>query len=142
MSDPTRAALLLDVGQRRAVALAIANHLSDERLTGLVDTVFVRTRRAFEQAIADPRAAQQARLRSLLAENAQTEIGRRHGFAALKDLDDYRKAVPRCSWDDVAPLVDRMVAGERGLLVAEDPFFYATTSGTTGRRKLLPVTRP
>ncbi len=106
----------------------------------MVDTVFVRTRRAYEAAIADPRAAQLARLRSLLAENATTEVGRRFGFDAIADFDAYRAAVPICTWDDVAPSVARMIAGERNVLVAEDPFFYATTSGTTGRRKLVPVT--
>ena len=122
------------------LALALARQLSDERLSGLVDAVFVRTRRALEEATADPRAAQWARLRALLEENADTEIGRRHAFASIRDLDDYRRALPISTWDDIAPVVDRMIAGERGLLVAEDPFFYATTSGTTGRRKLLPVT--
>ncbi|MBI1947075.1 MAG: GH3 auxin-responsive promoter family protein [Deltaproteobacteria bacterium] len=122
------------------LALAVARRLSDERLAGLVDTVFVRTRRAFAAAIAVPRGAQEARLRMLLADNADTEIGRRYDFARLRDLDAYRAAVPICTWDDVAPMVERMIAGERKLLVAEDPFFYATTSGTTGRRKLLPVT--
>ncbi|MCC7071937.1 MAG: GH3 auxin-responsive promoter family protein [Deltaproteobacteria bacterium] len=122
------------------LGLAVARHLSDERLVGLVDTVFVRTRRAFDDAIADPRAAQHHRLRSLLAENADTEVGRRFGFARITDLDAYRAAVPICTWDDVAPCVERMIAGERKVLVAEDPYFYATTSGTTGRRKLVPVT--
>lgn len=122
------------------LALAVARRLSDERLTGLVDTVFVRTRRALDEAVADVRAAQQARLLAILEENAGTEVGRRLGFAAIRSLEDWRQAAPITTWEDLAPLVDRMIAGERGLLVAEDPFFYATTSGTTGRRKLLPVT--
>jgi hypothetical protein len=122
------------------LALAVARSLSAETLGGLVDVVFVRTRKQLERAVAAPRAAQEARLRRILDENADTVIGRRYGFKDIADLDDYRKQVPLCSWDDVAPLVDRMIAGERGLLVSEAPFFYATTSGTTGRRKLIPVT--
>jgi hypothetical protein len=48
--------------------------------------------------------------------------------------------VPFSDWDSTAPLVERMVAGEENVLVSGRPIFYATTSGTTGRRKLIPVT--
>jgi GH3 auxin-responsive promoter len=122
------------------IVLAIARRLDDETLRGLVDRVFVRTKRAIEQSSTDPRGAQVTRLRAILGENRDTEVGKRFGFAEIQDFDDYRARVPIVSWDAVAPLVDRMLAGERGVLVAEDPYFYATTSGTTGRRKLVPVT--
>jgi hypothetical protein len=113
--------------------------LSDDGLRRVVDVGFSRTQRLLREACADPRAAQTARLQQILTENADTVVGRQHGFSRVRTLDDWRH-VPLCDWDDIAPVVDRMVAGERGLLVAEDPIYYATTSGTTGRRKLIPVT--
>lgn len=122
------------------LALSVAQSFSAARLARLVEVVFVRTRKELERAVADPRRAQEERLRKILLENADTEVGRRFGFREIRDLDEYRRKVPLCRWDDVAPLVDRMIAGERNVLVSEAPFFYATTSGTTGRRKLIPVT--
>jgi hypothetical protein len=113
--------------------------LSDDAIRRVVDLGFSRTSRQLREACADPRAAQTDRLRHILSLNADTELGRRHGFAGVTTLQEWRRR-PLCDWDDVAPVVDRMVAGERGLLVAEDPIYYATTSGTTGRRKLIPVT--
>ncbi len=113
--------------------------LSDDGIRRVVDLGFARTARHLRDACADPLTAQSARLRQILSQNADTAWGRQHGFARIATLDDWRR-VPLCDWDDVAPVVDRMLAGERGLLVAEDPIFYATTSGTTGRRKLIPVT--
>ena len=113
--------------------------LSDDGIRRVVDFGFSRTSRQLREACADPRAAQTARLRQILSQNADTAVGRQHGFAGVATLDDWRR-VPLCDWDDVAPVVDRMLSGEHGLLVAEDPIYYATTSGTTGRRKLIPVT--
>lgn len=122
------------------VALAIARRLDDATLRALVDRVFVRTRRQLEASCADPAAAQLVRLRAILSENRDTEIGRALGFDSIADFDAYRARVPIHTWDDIAPAVDRMLAGEKSVLVAEDPYFYATTSGTTGRRKLIPMT--
>lgn len=122
------------------LALTLASWLPDETLGRLADVIFTRTRKQLDRAVANPRAAQEARLQKILLENAGTEVGRRHRFSQLTNLDEYRREVPLTRWDDLEPLVARMVAGERGLLVHEAPFFYATTSGTTGRRKLIPVT--
>lgn len=121
-------------------ALALAQLISADRLRSLVDVVFVRSKRELERAVADPRAAQELRLQKILAAHGDTEVGRKYGFANIRDLDQWRAQVPLCTWDDIAPLIDRMVAGEERVLVGEKPFFYATTSGTTGRRKLIPVT--
>ncbi len=122
------------------LALSIAQMMSAERLRSMVDVVFVRTKKDLERAVADPRAAQEARLQRILAAHADTEIGRKYGFGSIKNLDEFRAKVPFTTWDAMAPLVDRMLAGEENVLVGEKPFFYATTSGTTGRRKLIPVT--
>jgi hypothetical protein len=113
--------------------------LPDGAIRSLVDVGFARTSAHLRDACRDPLAAQNARLQAILSRNAATEVGRRIGFANIRSLEDWRR-VPLCDWDDLAPIVDRMVQGERGLLVAEDPIYYATTSGTTGRRKLIPVT--
>jgi hypothetical protein len=113
--------------------------LPDSGIRSLAGVAFSRTEAALSRACADPLGAQTARLLQIVQRNADTEVGRRLGFDRVRTLADWRQR-PLCDWDDVAPLVHRMVAGERGLLVTEDPIFYATTSGTTGRRKLIPIT--
>lgn len=114
--------------------------LSDDGIRALVRFGFSRTERALREACADPRAAQTARLLDIVGRNAATEQGKALGFAKITSLDDWRARVPLTTWDDTAPFVERMINGEAGVLVDEDPIFYATTSGTTGRRKLIPVT--
>lgn len=96
--------------------------------------------RAFDRAAADPAAAQAAYLRALLAANADTEYGRKYGFAAIRTPAEFAARVPLVTYADLAPYVQRLMAGERGLLTAEAPIFYALSTGTTGGIKQIPVT--
>jgi hypothetical protein len=123
----------------RSLARAVGL-LPDARVQVFTRALFTRTARELEASTQDVRGAQEQRLLGLLRRNDDTEVGRRYGFSSMRSIDDYRARVPLCTWDDVAPLVERMVAGEKNVLVAEDVFLYASTSGTTGRRKLIPIT--
>jgi hypothetical protein len=96
--------------------------------------------RAFERAAARPDRTQAAALRDLLDRNACTAFGRAHGFEAIRTATEYRRAVPLRDYEGVRPYVQRIVAGEPGVLTAEPVVAFATTSGTTGDPKLVPVT--
>lgn len=122
------------------VAKAVVSAFSDDGIRSLGRLAFSRTARELDAACADPRATQTRRLLEITTRNAHTERGKALGFSDIQSLDDWRKKVPLVDWDDVAPFVDRMVNGEKNVLVDEDPIYFATTSGTTGRRKLIPVT--
>jgi len=94
----------------------------------------------FEQSTRCVEETQRRKLREILQRNADTEYGREHGFRSLIGLEDYAKAVPVVSYEDLAPLVQRMAAGEANVLTAETPVMFSRTSGTTGEPKLIPVT--
>ncbi|MFF3916364.1 GH3 auxin-responsive promoter family protein [Streptomyces sp. NPDC001852] len=91
-------------------------------------------------AFADPAARQRQVLAELLEFNKDTEFGRAHGFGRISSLDEYRKAVPVHDYAALAPLIERMAAGEHNVLSADDPVVYFTSSGTTGAHKKIPVT--
>jgi hypothetical protein len=112
----------------------------EHRLRWLVQLGFGRVSRTLDRACRDPEAAQLARLRAILVDNATTEIGRRYGFSSSWTINDHRQNMPIVGYDDVAADIERMVEGAPRVLTDEAPVFYATSSGTTGRRKLLPVT--
>jgi len=122
------------------LAKAAVSRLSDDGIRRVGRAVFVRTSKELRAAASDPRGAQTARLRTIMFELAGTEQGKRKGFDKVSSLEDLRARVPVCDWDDVAADVERMVGGDKNVLTAEDPIYYATSSGTTGRRKLIPVT--
>jgi hypothetical protein len=96
----------------------------------------------FEAATSDPQAIQQAILRDILAEQAQTAFGRDYQFSSLKTVEDFRRALPVAGYDAVEPYMARVRKGETSALLS-DPhvYMFAMTSGTTATRKFIPVTK-
>jgi hypothetical protein len=96
--------------------------------------------RAFEAAARDPETTQVRVLRRLLLANADTVFGREHGFATIGSATEFARRVPIRDYEALRPYVDRITGGETGVLTADAPFMFTTTSGTTGAPKLIPVT--
>ncbi len=92
-------------------------------------------------ALADGRGHQRAVLAHLLSHNADTKFGREHGFDRIRTLDEFRRAVPIRDYTGLAPWIERAAAGESGVLTADDPVVYFTSSGSTGAPKKVPLTR-
>ena len=85
-------------------------------------------------------ASQEAMLMRMVAEAKDTAFGRAHGFASIRTRADYQRQVPIGTWDDFEPYIDRIVAGEAGVLTNEGPpMMFNKTSGTTSKPKLIPV---
>ncbi len=97
--------------------------------------------RALEAESRDPRGYQLARLMSIISGNRNSAFGQKHCFGSIGSLADFRSAVPIRDYDQFKPYIDRIVAGQSSVLTSEDPVFLATTSGTTGAQKFIPVTR-
>ena len=109
-------------------------------LTGkLIRFACWRAAKRFDAAADDPVATQKAMLQDLVQRNSGTDYGRRYGFGSVRSFADYQRQVPIVTYNDIAGEIDRIVAGERNVLTAEDPVMFAQTSGTTGKPKLIPV---
>lgn len=86
------------------------------------------------------RASQEGLLLQMVSAAADTAFGRAHGFASIRTRADFQARVPIGTWDDFEPYIDRVVAGEHGVLTNEPPpAMYNRTSGTTSKPKLIPV---
>jgi hypothetical protein len=94
----------------------------------------------FRKAAEDPEESQNRVLKRLLRGNAGTLFGREHGFSRIETPRDYARAVPIRDYEGFRPYVNRIEAGEDGILTAERPVMFNTTSGTTAEPKLIPVT--
>lgn len=95
----------------------------------------------WHEAVANPAKAQEAVLHRLLTIYAHTEYGAQHGAAQIETVNDYRRAFPIATYDDYKPLIRRVMAGEVGLLLDEEPVGWAITRGTTqGESKFIPMT--
>jgi hypothetical protein len=93
----------------------------------------------FERALADPSSAQDEVRRRILAENGETEYGRATGFGRAQSYADFAAAVPIASYEDLEPHMLRMIEGEPNLLVAAPVVYFGVSSGTTGRKKYVPI---
>ena len=72
---------------------------------------------------------------------AKERIGARLLEKDLEGDSEYKKKVPLSDYSDYEKYIDRMVKGEKNVLVSEDIEYFGHTSGTTGKQKLVPVTR-
>ena len=97
----------------------------------------------FRKTLRSVDAVQQRTMRGVLARLARSDYGRRLGLASVRSFADLKKAAPLVTYEDIRPWVDRLCDGETGALL--DPSdrieMFATSSGTTARQKLIPVTR-
>jgi hypothetical protein len=92
-------------------------------------------------AVSETPAAQERVLDRLLADYARTEDGRQHGASHIDDIGDYRRAYPQRDYLAFKPLLERVMSGDTGVLLAEEPLGWAITRGTSsGESKFIPMT--
>ena len=73
--------------------------------------------------------------------NRTSEFGREYNFENIKDIDEYRKKIALSTYVDYEKYIDKMERGEKNILVTDNISYFAHTSGTTGKQKLIPVTK-
>jgi GH3 auxin-responsive promoter len=100
-----------------------------------------RSLRHFNALCRTPGRAQERLLREILGRNAGTEFGRRHGFADITTLPEFQQRVPISAYEDLEPYIKAEMSGRPNQLTKDPPVLFTTTSGTTGARKYIPMTR-
>ena len=99
--------------------------------------------RRYAQRIAaakSPGETQQKVLERIVADGARTAFGKRHGFAAVRDLADFRHAVPVQTYEDLREDIEAQESTGEPRLTADRPVYYNRTSGTVAEPKNIPVT--
>ncbi len=95
----------------------------------------------FDHSCRDAGLVNRGLLMDILMDNSTTEYGKKYNFADIKDEDDFREKVPMSSYEDYEPYIDRMVNNNETNLITSYPVvYYASTSGTSGSPKKIPVT--
>lgn len=96
--------------------------------------------RRFKSALSNPRKAQEQKLLEIIRRNEDSEFGRLHKFAEIKTIDEYQRHVKPSTYEDLEPYIENTMAGAKQQLSREKPVMFATTSGTTGKPKFIPIT--
>lgn len=88
-----------------------------------------------------PHACQEKILRRLLRKNARTEFGRAYQFEQIKHYKDFAEKIPLQDYESLNPYFKRVLRGEQGITCAENVRWFAKSSGTTDKSKLIPLTK-
>ena len=80
-------------------------------------------------------------LLKLIKAHQSTKLGQKYHLSEIKTLDQFRARVPILPYSSYEPYCDRLARGEQNLLTSEPVVYLTLTSGTTGKKKLIPTTR-
>ncbi len=89
------------------------------------------------------RKAQHETLLAKIRRNEASAFGHDFGFNEIRSVDDFRRRVPVADYEPHRPYIERVMRGETTAMFTADTkiLMFATTSGTTNKPKLLPVTK-
>lgn len=83
---------------------------------------------------------QQSIMLKLLHQNMDTTYGKSYSFKKIRNYQDFTSTIPVVEYDSIQPYIERMMAGEPGLLTPGNVWWYAKSSGTTSSiSKYIPV---
>lgn len=95
-----------------------------------------------ERYMKDPSIAQEQWMLKLVDAAKNTEFGKKHNFAAIRNYEDFASRVPVCEYESIKGDIHRMMCGESDILWPGVTNWYAKSSGTTSdKSKFIPVTR-
>ena len=94
----------------------------DERVIKIVNearwTDGLKIRSRLEDITYNPMRSQEEFVMRMVRENARTEYGRKNSFTSIRNTDEFRRYIPLTSYDDYAPLFDRIANGEKNVLTS------------------------
>ena len=103
-------------------------------VTSVTKANFVRkTRRTAE--------VQERFLMNLLQAHQNTEFGRKYQVGEIKTVACFRERVPILPYGSYEPYLERIAQGEQNILTADPVVYLTLTSGSTGKKKMIPTTR-
>lgn len=89
-------------------------------------------------------STQEKILRQILSKNRNTRFGLDHRFHEIRSREDFVRTVPLTTYSNYEPYIRDVVgnarAGATAVLTEDSVVFLATSSGTTGRNKTIPLT--
>lgn len=80
-------------------------------------------------------------LNKILSLSDKTEFGKKHGFKSIHSIKEYQKRIPIMHYEDIAPFWNLEASGEKNVIFNKSPEYFVESSGTTGIKKLIPVTK-
>lgn len=97
--------------------------------------------RAFTYQLPQATAIQARFLQTLLKEQQETALGQALKLDRVSSIEEFQQQVPRWNYDGYAPYFERAAAGEPNVVSSLPIQSFNMSSGSTGSRKLIPITK-
>ena len=97
--------------------------------------------RRLARAARAPMTQNEALLKKIIRQNRNTAFGKAHHFDAIRSVEDFRRNVPVSTYEDFAPMLEKMKDGEKNLLTSSKVLGFSRTSGSSGVPKYIPATK-
>lgn len=107
----------------------------------ILTTVARGAQASFVRKTRKTQAVQESLLRQLLLTHKDTELGRNYQLGEIKTIDQFRDRIPILPYSSYEPYMERIAAGEKNILTPDPVVYLTLTSGSTGKKKLIPTTR-
>lgn len=80
-------------------------------------------------------------LQRLLAENSNTEYGRKYGFSGIDSIKEYQNKVPLSKYCDYTEYIELIAQGQKGILTHDRVRMFEPSSGSTSASKMIPYNK-
>ncbi|MBT9311773.1 GH3 auxin-responsive promoter family protein [Leptothoe kymatousa] len=97
--------------------------------------------RAFTRQLPKAADIQAKFLQTLLKEQQDTALGQALRLDQISNIEEFRQRVPRWTYAGYAPYFERAAAGEGNVVSPLPVQVFNMSSGSTGSRKLVPITK-
>lgn len=110
-------------------------------LLSLLTVVAARTKANFVRQTRQTAKVQERFLLDLIKAHQDTELGRKYRLSEIKSVEQFRSQIPILPYSSYEPYLERIAEGEQNILTAERVVYITLTSGSTGKKKMIPTTR-
>ncbi|MCH5198890.1 MAG: GH3 auxin-responsive promoter family protein [Oscillospiraceae bacterium] len=99
------------------------------------------TFKRFDEYTANAMETQNKILMKIVHDNENCMLGKKYDFKNIHSIEDFQNKVPLSTFEDYAPLIDRMLENnEKNLITSKKILRYCSSSGSVGKPKMQPKT--
>ncbi|MGB5962106.1 MAG: GH3 auxin-responsive promoter family protein [Coleofasciculaceae cyanobacterium] len=110
-------------------------------MLSLLMAIASRTKANFVRKTKHTAKVQERFLLGLIKAHRHTELGQKYKFDQIKTIEQFRQQIPILPYSSYEPYLERIAQGEQNILTADQVVYLTLTSGSTGKKKMIPTTR-
>ena len=97
--------------------------------------------KSFDSSNSNPINTQLKLLGNIISFNQYTDFGMKHNFDTIRSVRDFQKNCKIIDYDYIRPYIEETIKGNNTALTNSKILYWGQTSGTSGKPKLIPITK-